>query len=324
MQAIFPWQQSQWQRLTARQKNGTLPHAILLAGLQGIGKFIFAQALAEFLLCEQAGDVACGTCKACQLLMAQTHPDLYVLQPEETGKTIKIDQIRSLIESLNKTSQQGRYQVAIIEPAEAMNIAASNALLKTLEEPAGNVALILVSHQPGLLPATIRSRCQIIYFSITAQDNVKKWLSKQVPAEINIELLLSLAEQAPLRAVALANNQYLEQRNHVLKNLIDLQARKIDPVKSATMLTNVDLRQILLTVATILVDLIKIKLIRESRFIANQDKLHELQPLANKISLPKLFDLQKKILELQQLMNKNINLNSALALEDFFIDFMHS
>lgn len=161
---IYPWQQAQWQSVLQQLQADRLPHALLLAGPSGLGKRSFANALAAHALCVK--HTACGQCRSCLLLNASNHPDLLELQPEAEGKAIKIEQVRELVTELGQTAQQGSYQVVVIEPAEAMNKAGANALLKTLEEPPGPVIFLLISHQPATIPATIRSRCQRLNFMV--------------------------------------------------------------------------------------------------------------------------------------------------------------
>lgn len=176
MTNLFPQQQIQWDHLIKRWQNHKLPHALLLSGTTNADKHNFALRFAKLLLCQQNNfsEHACDNCHACQLFNANTHPDLYQIMPEEKSKVIRIDQIRDLITQLNQTVQQGRYKIIIINPAEALHNAAVNALLKTLEEPTAQTLFLLITESPGLLPATIRSRCQNIIFHETvtsAQQN---------------------------------------------------------------------------------------------------------------------------------------------------------
>lgn len=170
---IYPWQQSQWQQLLKQHQQRRLPQALLFSGQYGLGKKDFALVLAKLVLCEAGGESACDICHSCQLFRAGNHPDFFTIYPEENGKTIKVDQIRDLTASLNQTAQLNGYQVAVICPAESMNAAAANALLKTLEEPPGPVILILISHRLGGLPITIVSRCQKIAFFATEDVNTE-------------------------------------------------------------------------------------------------------------------------------------------------------
>ena len=196
----LPWQSAQWQRIQQQVEAERLPHALLLAGPQAVGKRTFARALTAHLLCAapQYG-AACGACKSCQLLMAQAHPDAYWLAPEEAGKAIKIDQVRDLVERVVQTAQQGGRKVAVIAPAEAMNRNAANALLKTLEEPAGSTLLVLISDAPGRLLPTIRSRCQRLDFPVPARADVHQWLQPQAASIERLEQALIEAEGRPLQ-----------------------------------------------------------------------------------------------------------------------------
>ncbi len=139
-----------------------IPHALLFVGV-ATQTIDFAKTFAYGFLCAapQQGH-ACGTCKACQLLAAETHPDYLVLQAEGKQETIGIDTIRSLTDFCEQTPQCADKKIIIIPNAHNMNISASNALLKTLEEPSGNTYFLLTTHVTCALSATIRSRCQMI------------------------------------------------------------------------------------------------------------------------------------------------------------------
>ena len=170
-----------WQyreRLNRTRLRGRLPHALLISGQEGIGKRVLAIQLAHSLLCEQPGadGQPCGQCAACGWLQAGTHPDLLWLLPEEAGKAIKVDQVRALTSELCMTSHAGRYKVAIIQPADAMNRNAANSLLKTLEEPTDNTLVVLLTALPGRLPATIRSRCQQLQVAVPDALSARQWL----------------------------------------------------------------------------------------------------------------------------------------------------
>ncbi|MEY2863465.1 MAG: polymerase subunit delta [Pseudomonadota bacterium] len=214
---LLSWQRSEWQRLTQRWPN--LPHGLLLSGTVGTGKRRFADRLTAWLLCEARShmpDGACGRCVSCQWLRAGTHPNLLRISREvdakgKQSKQIKIDQIRGLLPFVQQTSDGWR--VVIIEPAEAMNMAAANALLKTLEEPSANVLLLLVADQPLQLPATIRSRVQQLPLGRIDRDQACTYVQDE--AQVNAAhalVLLGLAGHAPLAAVALAGSEMVTAR----------------------------------------------------------------------------------------------------------------
>ena len=130
----YPWQQESWTGLMARVAQQRLPHAILFTGSAGIGKRHLATSLAHALMCQnpRPDGTACGGCQSCLLLAAGSHPDYLLVEPEEEGKAIGVDRIRELTSFQSLSSQYGRGRVVQLQPADALNINASNALLKTL------------------------------------------------------------------------------------------------------------------------------------------------------------------------------------------------
>jgi len=229
-----PWHADAWARLQARRQRDALPHALLLAGPAGLGKRDFLAAFVKGLLCQNTTDgVACGTCRSCHLVAAGTHPDVIALslglrKDGATRSEIVVDQVRELSQRLAMASQFGGWQVATIDPADVMNTAAANALLKTLEEPTPSTMLVLVADEPARLPATIRSRCQRIDFMVPSRDVALAWLRAEgvtdaVPA-------LEAAAGNPGLARAWATDGALKQRAEVRNDLKSLAAGRGDPM----------------------------------------------------------------------------------------------
>ena len=175
MNAIRPWHRALWTRLQDARRRDQLSHALLLSGRAGFGKQDFAEALIRSLLCEADKDSACGGCRGCALLAAGSHPDLCRVAPEEPGKGIRVDDIRGLIQYFSLRSHYGRFKLALISPADAMNRSAANALLKLLEEPPAGGLILLLADRPERLPATIRSRCQQYPLDRVAAEDLLIW-----------------------------------------------------------------------------------------------------------------------------------------------------
>lgn len=224
--APLPWLASQWSLLMERHQQERLPHAILFTGVAGVGKSHLARLLGASLLCQRpVSNLPCGKCHACSMLAAGSHPDMFIASPgfgEEAGgsegdegpsrsrksksktakpsRQIKMDCIHALIEFTHHASHQGGRRVIILEPAEAMNISAANALLKTLEEPGQGIHIILVAHQASRLLATVRSRCQVWLCPVPPVDIAESWLATHVSKE-RARFALQITGGAPLRAL---------------------------------------------------------------------------------------------------------------------------
>ena len=146
--------------LRSLQSNNQLPHAVLMTSVTGVGLTNTARSLCATFLCERGGDEACGECSSCSRVSAGTHGDYRWLEVPEGKASIGVDQIREAGDFVTKTAGYGSQKILVISEAEKMTTGASNALLKTLEEPQGNSLIVLLSQRTWLLPATIRSRCQ--------------------------------------------------------------------------------------------------------------------------------------------------------------------
>jgi DNA polymerase-3 subunit delta' len=223
------WCRAQWNVLAARAANGTLPHALLLCGPAGLGKRALTEAFVRARLCESPREGnACGSCRTCKLLAAGTHPDRMLLTLEPNPKTgvmrkeIVVDQIRALSSRLAMASQLGGWQIAVIDPADAMNAPAQNALLKTLEEPGASSLIVLVADQPWRLSATIRSRCQRLDFVVPSQDEALAWLSMR--GVESAEAVLAAAGGNPGQAWLLAEQGGMRRRQDVARDLLALAA----------------------------------------------------------------------------------------------------
>ncbi len=203
-------------------------HAILLHGAAGDGLFEAAHTIAQGWLCEGASNTPpCGHCSACRATASGQHPDLHRLAPEwlrqqwgespagdvadgeggskskrKPSKQIRIDEVRAAIDWVVTTSSRGRAKVVLVQPAEAMNLQAASALLKTLEEPPRGARLLLAAAEPERLLSTVRSRCQVLRLTPPLPNVALAWLQDQGLAQA--EVLLAACSQRPLDALALS------------------------------------------------------------------------------------------------------------------------
>jgi DNA polymerase-3 subunit delta' len=223
----YPWLDSAWMRLMERR--AVLPHALLVRGRSGIGKTNLARTFARALLCERPSSdgFACERCAACDWFAQGNHPDFRQVEPEIlsasqpseealTGKTeslskqIRIDQIRDLQSFLAVGSHRGGLRIVLIRPAEAMNAATANALLKSLEEPGPRTLFMLVSSNAQRLLPTVRSRCQAVEVAIDGREPVIAWLGQQAVRDPVGEL--AYAGASPLDVVEQAGTVDARER----------------------------------------------------------------------------------------------------------------
>jgi DNA polymerase-3 subunit delta' len=159
------------ERLREYCTSGNVPHALLFSGAAGQGKTRVAAEFFKALNCSELTGEACGRCSSCLRAASGNHPDWVALNPE--GRWIRVDYIREVIADIGLKPFEARWRCIVIEPAETLNTESANALLKTLEEPPDRTVIMLISHRPRLLLATLVSRCQSIRFAEAAGGDVQ-------------------------------------------------------------------------------------------------------------------------------------------------------
>lgn len=220
---LAPWLAQQSRQLLAQRG-----HAWLLQGPSGLGQYSLGLAMVRAWLCEQVTEQgACGTCPSCHAIEVRTHADLCVLMPEtvmlelgwpldeksqsdidekkrKPSKEIRIEAMRNAIEFAQRTSARGRGKAVLVYPAERMNHVTANALLKTLEEPPGDVRFVLASEAAHQLLPTIRSRCLTHTMTWPTESEALTWLQGQGLATADARTLLRAAGGRPDDALAFA------------------------------------------------------------------------------------------------------------------------
>lgn len=233
MNALTPWQQRIYTQAAEALDSGRMGHAMLICGPAQLGKHAVAERLARHLLgADREGRPA-------QLFDAGTHPDFHAIsfihnkEGTRLRTEIVIEQIRELSRQLSLTPHYGDTQVAIIDPADAINRAASNALLKTLEEPQPGRYLWLVTANPMRLPATIRSRCQRLEFRLPPRDETETWLAQQGHDAAAVGEALDAARGHPGLADAWLRDGGLDLRREVGSDLGKLARGQIAVIDTA-------------------------------------------------------------------------------------------
>lgn len=321
---IHPWNLAVFRQLTRDRER--MPHALLLHGPAGVGKRDLALGLAQWALCGSPGvDGACCRCDACNWFSQGNHPDFRQVEPAEPdaeegakparkgGRQISVEAVRAIGEFLALSAHRGGWRTAVIHPAEHMNSAAANALLKTLEEPPSRVLLILVSHQPGRLLPTVLSRCRKVPVSPPSAEDALNWLRQQ--GVESPDDVLAEAGGAPLTALGYADPERSARRSAFLDQLIrpdlmdpcDLAKSHQDPIGEAWG-----------WLSRWVVDLVSLRLAGAPRYF--QGRAEFADRLAREADLASLLELQRELGEAARWLRHP--LNSQLLLESWLIRYI--
>ena len=216
---MYPWLISDWYALSQTAEAGRLGHAWLLLGDPGLGKEQLAERLARLHLCQQPDrGEPCGQCHSCQLFDKGHHPDLGTVTVD--SKTIGVEAIREICARLQNSAQLGRGKVVIIPDAERMTESAANALLKTLEEPAGDSLLLLIASQVSRLLPTILSRCHKHVCQLPTEGETVRWLAEQGHQATLAQV--RICQGAPLRVLRYIEEQQDGKRRELLESFVSL------------------------------------------------------------------------------------------------------
>ena len=327
--------------LTTLLRNGTLPHALLFTGTVGVGKQAAAVALAMACNCQRAlpeskadhrsdqdpvnssGEFnlttmgACGVCKSCRKIADGNHPDIIRIQP--TGPFIKIDQIRSLLRTLAMKPYEAITRVTIISEAQAMNAAASNALLKILEEPPSRSMLVLTATQKSDLLPTIVSRCQNVGFNPIPQKKIASWLKhKHELEQQSADIIAAMANGSFSRAQMMVEDNWLQRRKWVIDEMDRLSLQPIARLFSLAEKLSREKEALAQSLEIIKVwfrDLIINQY--DADKIINRDVADKIENASQKKDLPDLLSKVDAVQKTQTRLAANTNLR--LTMEDLLI-----
>lgn len=324
MSAPYPWLEATWQRLLASRAHPA--QALLLAGPRGVGKGELALKWAQALLCEAplADGAACGTCPACHWFETGAHPDfsLIALQEKTTkeGETrmataIEVDQAREAVDFVQLSTYRAGFRVVLVNPADCLNVAAANALLKVLEEPPLNTVFVLVSDQPRRLLPTIRSRCTRVDIGLPPAGQAAQWLAEQ--GVDDAPTLLALSGGTPLDAQRWAEGGDVDARRAVLEGLAEPD--RLDPVTLGDRWKAISPQVWHNVVYKWLGDLLAVRL--QGRVQFNRDFAEALDPLGKRADLTKLLALARAQANEGRILAHP--LNRALQMEAWLVQYRH-
>lgn len=327
--------------LTTLLKNRTLPHAFLFTGTEGVGKQAAAIALAMATNCQGVNSglkaenrsnhdpespsgksdlsalESCGVCKSCRKIESGNHPDIIRIRP--SGSFIKIAQIRELAHTLTMRPYEAKTRVVVISDAQAMNAAASNALLKILEEPPSRTMLVLIATQKSALLPTIVSRCQCVGFNPISQKNMAVLLRKKhglAPQAATI--LAAMANGSYSRAQAMVRNNWLKRRKWLIDEINTLSLKNMGRLLALAEKLSGEREEISETLEVIKVwyrDLIVSQYDPEK--IINQDVAEKIKLAPRNVSVPSLLSKVDAVQQVQNSISANTNLR--LGMENLLI-----
>ncbi|ENX45320.1 DNA polymerase III, delta' subunit [Acinetobacter sp. NIPH 542] len=317
---VYPWQKTTWDTLTTRFPN--IGHGLLFYGKEGCGKHAFAKHFLAWVLClNKQPHGACGECSSCQWLKSDTHPNYVHITTDEENKKqnakIKIEKIRDLLPFVQQTGEGWR--VILIEPAEALNLASSNALLKTLEEPGERVVLILLADHYLKLPATIRSRLQHFALDRISYEQATSYLNEHLSeiAEVQPDLLLGLSNDMPLQAIEIAKSDWFTKRQIFLNDWLKIVAQKNMPLFfSGKWQKELSFSDFIVLFEYLLGDLICVKLNQPQK---NTDL--DFDQLSPYYDLESLFNIYSELQQAKKLVEQNVQ--SQLIIDQLFITLMN-
>ncbi|MDA0979593.1 MAG: DNA polymerase III subunit delta' [Proteobacteria bacterium] len=312
---LLAWHTPHWDRFVTQLHHDRLSHAYLLAGPAETGKSTLAEQMAARLLCQGASgsELACGTCSRCRLIAAGTHPDLLRVTLKES-KQILVDQVRSLGEWAQQTSQQGGVKVCLIDPADCLNIQASNALLKSLEEPPKDTILILVTNRPARLLPTLRSRCQRLEVSLPERDVAVRWLASRIPGDQDPELLLEIAGGSPLRVTNHLSDEYLALRKAVAEKLTPLATGQLSPLTAAAAFSSSDPVMVLDIFYQLIADSLAWSL-SGGQVLRNHDLRTEIESYSNSVDVSQRHAMIDRLTSARSTLSGTSNANVQMLLE---------
>ncbi len=321
------WHAAAWQHAHEAVARGA--HALLITGASGLGQGDFALAFAASYLCTQpnAQRRACGTCSSCRWLDAGTHPDFVLIErprdEDDAGrgagsasaareKPIGVDQIRALGETLPLSAHNETGKAVVIRPADALNTAASNALLKNLEEPPPKVLFLLVTDRPALLLPTVRSRCQNVAIRLDDPQAATTWLEQQGIDEPSLPL--ALAGGAPLQAAAIAADPAWGKRRSFLSALATPGS---EPIRMAEAFRDLSPALVLSWLQTWTYDLLAMRFFRQIRY--HVDMSAQIETLAPALDPIEVSRVHRALSALRRHVNHP--LNARLFVEQMLIEY---
>lgn len=314
MSSLYPWLTPLWQQWQANLQADRFSNAALLIAEEGMGAAELVDQFSQAVMCQNYPAEACGFCHGCQLMQSHSHPDFHVIKPEKEGKSITVEQIRQCNRIAQESSQLSGIRLFIIEPAEAMNESAANALLKTLEEPSSSCMFLLVAHRSNALLPTITSRCQQWHLVPPSSSEVAQWLSTQnvgqVPAYV-----AHLNGNAPLLALEFLQQDKAKHYSELEQALLAVCQNQGDAIKLAKDMSSSH-SESLTWVWYLLTDAQKVHYgLSDSALVPGAELLSRV------LDYQTLYSQAQALIKLQDQLRLHTGLNAELLILDWLFKF---
>lgn len=314
MTQLYPWLSHLWQEWQSSLESGRFSNASLLVAQPGLGAEQLIEQFSRAVMCSTYEHEACGFCHSCQLMQSSSHPDFHLVKPEKEGKAISVEQIRLCNRQAQESSQLGGIRLFVIEPAEAMNESAANALLKTLEEPSSNCMFLLVTHRAnGLLP-TITSRCQQWHLTLPDSETVTNWIAERTKGPVSA-FAAHLNSNAPLSTLQFVEQGKEKEYLKLEQQLIRVAEQRGDCLALAKALAS-DANETLLWLWFLLTDAQKIHFSVELAHFAPGAK-----QLSERVEYDLLYQQTSALSLLIEQLREHPGLNSELLILDWLFKF---
>ncbi len=314
--------------LSTLMRKGTIPHALLFAGIEGVGKRSAAMMFAMAGNClEDSMADPCGVCRSCRKIQSGNHPDIILIEP--SGPFVRIEQIRFLCQTLSMKPYEARMRVVILADAQAMNPEAGNALLKMLEEPPDRTVLILTVTQTSDMLPTILSRCQHIRFDPIPGESLASLLMETQGIEMeDARILAALANGSYAKACEMSRKNWINRREWLFREIKGLTEGfpSHTPFPAARLLAFAEklskkkdvLSESLEVMKTWLRDIIVCRLVMNARGtydpekMINRDSEESIRHLSQKATASSLLSKIKAIQTAQKSLRANANVRLTL------------
>ncbi len=306
-------QESILNRFRVLVRNNRLAHAYLFIGPKDVGKAQTAIAIAKLVNCEHpSSGLSCNACAVCLKIEHGNHPDIHVISADET-QTIKIEQIRHLIERIQLRPFEGKKKVFIIKNIEHLTPEGGNALLKTLEEPVKDSLLILTTAVPEENLDTIKSRCHGVSFFPSSNRKLELHLTKDYAIDqIKSHFLAYYAEGCPGLARRFEEDEIFERKNEAINKIVC--AAESDDYLKKILADKIKTKEILNVLLSWFRDLLLLKTgVDESRLV-HLDRIKELKKYEQSYSFVQLTEMINEITGTARLLGENLNVKLGVSL----------